>query len=301
MRPARWISAVLLALVLVGALGFGHIFDASAPERIDRDAPSPRSRAVRQVLLISIDGLAPWVLAKVEAPTLERLAREGAVATEARTGDPSTTMPSHTSMLSGVSVEIHGVRWNRYQPWSTIEQPTVFSVCAERSFACGLFAGKKKFAHFAENEAGAERYVWAGSVGQVLAAATAYLRERDPDFAMIHLAEVDLAGHGYGWDSDEQRAVVASIDAQLGRFLESAAQLAARPLSVIVTADHGGHGTSHAQRRPENWTIPWIAWGDGVSKGTRLGSVSIADTAPTVLALLGQAGALDVPAQALLP
>ena len=288
-------------LLLGGALGLGHVYDAAAPERIDREASSPRMRAPRQVLLISIDGLAPWVLAKVEAPTLERLAREGAAAREARTVDPSLTMPSHTSMLSGVPVETHGVRWNRYQPWSVIEQPTVFDVCADRSLACGLVAGKKKFAHFAENEPGVERYVWGESTSRVLDAATAYLRERDPDFVMIHLAEVDLIGHGTEWGSDEQLAVIASIDMQLGRFLADAGEVATRPLTVLVTADHGGHGTSHREKRPENWTIPWIAWGDAAPKGTHLGKVSIADTAPTVLALLGQAGALDVPARALLP
>lgn len=300
-RRAALAFAVLLALAVASALGFAHVYDVAAPERIDRAAPAPRSPAPRRVLLISIDGLAPRVLARVAAPTLERLAREGVAARDARTVEPSITLPSHTSMLSGVPVATHGVLWNRYQPWSEITWPTVFHVCAVRRLACGLFAGKRKFAHFAEPEPGVERYVFGASAGAVLDAAAAYLRERDPDFVMIHLAEVDLVGHASGWDSREQRAVIASLDAQLGRFLAGAEALGGRPLTVIVTADHGGEGRNHAAPRPENRTIPWIAWGDGVSPGTRLEDVSIADTAPTVLALLGQPDALDVPSRALLP
>ena len=37
--------------------------------------------------------------------------------------------------------------------------------------------------------------------------------------------------------------------------------------SVLVTADHGGHGRGHGSKDPLDVTIPWIAWGRGVSAG----------------------------------
>ena len=37
--------------------------------------------------------------------------------------------------------------------------------------------------------------------------------------------------------------------------------------TVIVTADHGGHGRDHGTERPEDVLIPWIAWGAGVEPG----------------------------------
>ena len=58
--------------------------------------------------------------------------------------------------------------------------------------------------------------------------------------------------------------------------------------SLLVTADHGGHGFGHGTSDPQDVNIPWIAWGRGVSAGA-LTEVRIDtfDTAPTVLWLLG--------------
>jgi len=32
---------------------------------------------------------------------------------------------------------------------------------------------------------------------------------------------------------------------------------------LIITADHGGHDTTHGSSMPEDMTIPWIASGPG--------------------------------------
>ena len=64
--------------------------------------------------------------------------------------------------------------------------------------------------------------------------------------------------------------------------------------SLIVTADHGGHGTGHGSDDPRDVTIPWIAWGQGVRQGELAeSSVRTMDTAATVLWLL----ALDEPVE----
>jgi phosphopentomutase len=57
--------------------------------------------------------------------------------------------------------------------------------------------------------------------------------------------------------------------------------------SLIVTADHGGHGTNHGSDDPRDVTIPWISWGQGVKPGVLTESISTMDTAATVLWLLG--------------
>ena len=59
---------------------------------------------------------------------------------------------------------------------------------------------------------------------------------------------------------------------------------------MIVTADHGGHGTNHGSDDPRDVTIPWIAWGQGVKQGALTQStVRTMDTAATVLWLLAVA------------
>lgn len=286
-RLWRWSARGLACAALIGLIGWEPIFDWMAPRRVDRtrDSESRGGPLRRLVLLISIDGLAPRVLAATATPLLDRLAREG-FSTTAQAGVPSITMTSHASMLSGLSPEVHGIRFNRYQPWSRVDFPTVFTACAKAGRRCGLFAGKRKLAHFAEYETGVERYAWGPEANSVLDLALDYVRQASPDFAMIHLAEVDWAGHEEGWGSEAQRAALRQIDGLLGSFLEEVRALASRPLTVIVTADHGGHGNRHGSGRPEDVRVPWIAWGDGVRGVPSPEPVELAATAASVLSLL---------------
>mgnify|MGYP006212389579 FL=1 len=77
-------------------------------------------------------------------------------------------------------------------------------------------------------------------------------------------------------------------DAAVGRVLEAADEAYGRGnYTVILTADHGGHDHDHGSEAEEDVRIPWIAWGRGVSEGTRPLGVRTMDTAATALWLLG--------------
>lgn len=73
--------------------------------------------------------------------------------------------------------------------------------------------------------------------------------------------------------------VLAAADERLG----------AGNYSVILTADHGGHGRNHGSSDARDTTIPWIVWGKGVTRGAELSGVRTMDTAATALWLLGVA------------
>src|SRR5947207_6972697 len=64
-----------------------------------------------RVIVISIDGFAAFYWRDPEArlPTLRRLAERGAVAAGVETVFPSTTWPTHASLMTGVSPSVHGV------------------------------------------------------------------------------------------------------------------------------------------------------------------------------------------------
>lgn len=69
----------------------------------------------RHVVVVCIDGFAAYLLSdpKVPAPTLRKLAREGAVADGGmRVSNPSVTWPNHTTLVTGVHPEKHGVLAN---------------------------------------------------------------------------------------------------------------------------------------------------------------------------------------------
>jgi len=66
---------------------------------------------VSRVVLISLDGFAAfyWTDPRVRMPVLRRLAERGAVARRMECVFPSTTWPTHVSMVTGVRPDRHGV------------------------------------------------------------------------------------------------------------------------------------------------------------------------------------------------
>src|SRR6187401_2130810 len=69
----------------------------------------------RHVVVICVDGLAAYLLddPKAPLPTIRRLALEGTVVDGGmRVSNPSVTWPNHTSMLTGVRPEKHGLLAN---------------------------------------------------------------------------------------------------------------------------------------------------------------------------------------------
>ena len=68
---------------------------------------------VEHVVVVSIDGFRPeFYLGDYEAPALKALAREGAAAGEVEGVYPSTTYPSHATIVTGVRPWKHGVAAN---------------------------------------------------------------------------------------------------------------------------------------------------------------------------------------------
>src|SRR5438094_4740085 len=70
--------------------------------------------ATRRLVVISIDGLAGfyWDDSRARMPTLRRLAERGVLARRMEAVFPSTTWPTHVSIVTGVRPKRHGVVGN---------------------------------------------------------------------------------------------------------------------------------------------------------------------------------------------
>lgn len=101
-RWQRWSNSGFVALFLFATLsGFGSYALAAEKDH--------------HVVIISIDGLAAYLLDDPKAPihTIRQLAREGAfVKSGMKVSNPSVTWPNHTSLVTGVHPEKHGVLAN---------------------------------------------------------------------------------------------------------------------------------------------------------------------------------------------
>jgi predicted AlkP superfamily pyrophosphatase or phosphodiesterase len=261
--------------------------------------PRPSGRVTNHVVIISVDGLRPDAIETFGASTLQRLMREGSFAPDAQTVLPSTTLPSHTSMLTGVDPSIHGVRWNTDEvaELGPVRVPTVFGLARAAGFRTAAFFGKSKLNHvhaqgtldYAHVFDG--RLPWRGSGKRTAWLVGRHLDRERPNVLFVHLVEADFAGHLFGWMGRQYGQAVLEMDATVAALLAHAERSFGRgQYTVIVTADHGGHGRGHGTDLPEDTTIPWIVWGEGVRAGTKLPfGIRTTDTAATVLWLLGVA------------
>ena len=229
-------------------------------------------------------------------PVLQEMVKEGAASWEAQTILPSSTLPSHVSMLTGVTQQKHGViLWNDFKPErGLILVPSAFSIAKEHGLKTAMFVGKDKFKHLNIPDR-VDYFAWpAYEAKKVAEEAAAYIRKEKPNLCFIHFADGDGAGHRHGWGSAEQMKAFAQTDEALGVIRQALKAAGIEKKSVVIlSADHGGRNKNHGGMSPEEMTIPWVTWGAGVKRNHAIGSkITTYDTAATVLWLLD----LPVPA-----
>ena len=286
-------------VVLVAMLGCGERRDhpqpplpvlAVAKPHVPPPLPPP-SIVPKRVVIISEDGMRPDVLTEQVAPRHVALMKEGAVAHHAETIPESDTLPSHASMLSGVGAHAHGLWWNSYQEQrGYIHVPTIFSAAHDAHLTTAMIVGKPKLRHIAAPGT-VDHYERPSYLcGGVAKRAAAYFAEAKPDLLFVHFSDPDEYGHSHGWMSKEYMRAVHNSDGCLATVLAAidASPDAATTL-VIVTADHGGHGTRHSDgHEAVDRDIPWIVRGPGIPRGVTLEEpIETVDTAATTLAALG--------------
>jgi len=296
---------VLLALAAPALMGAAAIpaaapLAAAAPADSASRAVAKHGRIADHVLVISIDGLRPDAIQQFNAFTILRLMREGSYALTAQTILPSKTLPSHTSMLTGVDADAHGITWNdeRVDDHGHVDVPTVFGLAKAEGFRTAAFFSKTKFHHLeAPNtidyvrspKGGIFDFRWDASrtvkeVGRHLAS-----RSEAPNLLFVHIGEPDYAGHAFGWMGRAYGSAVRTADQAVAQLIEKAEnRFGHGNFTVILTADHGGHDRNHGSEDPRDTTIPWIVWGKGVAAGVELPTgIRTMDTAATALWLLG--------------
>lgn len=276
----------------------------AAPAPIQRPVAPPPPSAPRRpthIILVSFDGTRPDTAQQASMPTLHAMAREGATTWTAQSIVPPLTLPAHTSMLTGLPPEVHNVFWNEWLPaFGTLRVPTVFSLATAHGLTTAVFSGKDKLAYLFPTGAvhhlsypvpdpqNVRRLNHFQGARQVATSATAHFAAQRPHLMFVHFLDADLAGHFHGWPSPEYVAALADCDAALAALRAGVERSGATNVLFLLTADHGGAGLSHGVDRPEDMTIPWIAWGAGVRRGHALtNQVTLPDTAATIAWRLG--------------
>jgi predicted AlkP superfamily pyrophosphatase or phosphodiesterase len=244
-------------------------------------------------LVITIDGLRADAIAKANAPNLTDLIKEGSYTPSAKTVDPPKTLPSHTSLVTGLVPKKHLTFINEWiEDMGYVEFDTIFTLAKKEGFSTAMFVGKDKLNFIAVPKSIDKLEVVEyspTSVKEISNSFISYMKENKPRMTLIHFPEPDITGHKQGWMSEEYLNALQRVDTELGNIINALKQAGIYEKTfLVITSDHGGKGKTHKGDHPDVTTIPWLAVGEGVKQDYSIKEkVYIYDTAPTVLKTLG--------------
>lgn len=258
------------------------------------------------------DRIGPMGDPQAQTPVLDALAARGVVFERAY-ASVALTLPSHTTMLTGLDPNRHGVHTNgHFVVPASLE--TVAERLAGQGYATAAFVaafvldsgfGLDQGFDVYDDEIESSRdplsfAVPSRKAEQVTDGAIGWLSARDdrPFLLWVHYYDVHLPRRPpapFDEIRDPYAGALAYVDAQLGRLLEALEGNGSRRESlVLVLADHGeslgqhGESTHGILAYDSTLHVPMIAAGPGFPKGARSAEfVATSDVAPTLLAAAG--------------
>jgi arylsulfatase A-like enzyme/Flp pilus assembly protein TadD len=291
------------------------------------------------VILISIDTLRPdhlgcYGYAATTSPNIDALSREGITFEDASTSAP-LTLPSHTTMLTGLYPISHGIRNNGSYVLDA-SALTMTEIFKEAGYATGAFVGSfvldsrfgldQGFDVYNDDMQGARQPSAFGymerTADEVTDAALGWLdTAREPFFAFVHYFDphaVYMAPPEYRkrHPGNPYDAEIDFTDHELGRLIRGIADRGVMERTLVVlVSDHGEGLGEHEEathgvltydttlrvpmimRLPENSGVPAeAATGKRISPPVRL-----VDLMPTVLDIAGLRTEAEMDGRSLVP
>lgn len=225
------------------------------------------------LLLVGIDGLRLDVLDLGRLPHLSTLL-DGAV-TRMAMPVPTISGPCWSTLLTGASIDEHGVLDNRFVGGRLPLFPDLLSRAlfvdpSRTTFAASSWpplvdpAGVGPVIRTRDEQRRAEQhrivvrdgetYGYRTTDAEIATVADAAVRQAGPDVSFVYFSSVDEAGHLHGARSAEYQGAAERIDEHLGRLLDAVLMRAGagERWLVAVTTDHGHlDGGGHGGGEPE--------------------------------------------------
>ena len=241
-----------------------------------------------KVILVSIDGMRPDGVTSCGHPFVQEMMKRGSYTLDARTVFPSVTLPCHMSLFHSVPPERHGMTTNIYMPQVRPVSGLFEQIAAAGGVSAMYYGweplrdvarpGSLKFSEYFN------AYAADATDGILTDSALGCIEQYRPDFVFLYMVETDeKGGHDSGWMTEPYLACINAAVDNVRRVWERFGD----EYTVIVTADHGGHGRGHGSEMPEDMTIPMFFLGKHFEAGKELHGVSLLDLAPTIAHIMG--------------
>ena len=246
----------------------------------------------------------------------------GTTAASTITGHTTISLPSWTTILSGVWGETAGVINNVFYPQTAENFPTVFNTLeaqfgdniqtmaianwfgtASISDATSLGTPGADVVQYVPDDFFVDDPIWTQSDDYVAQLTVEAIEGTNmgcggpcpvPDFLYSYFVGVDNTGHEFGGGSTQYELALRNVDENVGEIMEAVVN-SGEEWTVIVVTDHGQStersigAFAHGFQTPEETTTFVIGW-DNANDFTPAAinnQYSIVDVSPTVLDLFG--------------
>lgn len=301
MKSNRWVLTGIAACLILSAGAYfwaTRLIDSLYAYRsplqqappIPGEAPLPPGTLTQRVVFVLVDGLREDTTLQPDVmPFLSELRSQGAWASM-HSRPPSYSEPGYSVLFTGAWPELSdGPTINlEYEDIPTWTQDNLFSA-AKRTGVRTAVSGYYWFDKLIPQDSVDLSFYTEGedwdADREVVDAALPWLQDDLADLILIHLDQVDYAGHHEGGPHNANWAAAARRSDDL--LSEIAAQLDLSHDTLLVCSDHGhiesgGHGGQDAITLVE----PFVLIGAGIQPG-HYADIDMADVAPTLAVLLG--------------
>ena len=255
------------------------------------DDAGEESAVYSHVVIIGVDGAGTF-FRDADMPRLGEIFADGAVTYRCLTSDPTISAQCWGSLMTGVKPEIHRLSNSLISetPYPVdSEFPTFFRVVHEAmpDAVLGSFCNWNPInVGIVENDIGVTKKT--ASDKPLTDMICEYVENEKPTVLFVQFDEVDGAGHSYGYGTKQHLKQLGVEDGNIERIYEAYEKAGILGDTLfIVTADHGGKGTSNGGWTDAEKYIMWAAAGKTVQKGSEIEDMAIRDTASVVLKALG--------------
>jgi 2,3-bisphosphoglycerate-independent phosphoglycerate mutase len=246
--------------------------------------------ATGRVIIVLIDGLRyDTSLDSDVMPYLNELRANGSSA-KMHSEAPSYSEPGYSTILTGAWPELNdGPALNLdYEEIPTFTQDDLFTAVHDKGFRTAI-SGYYWFEKLVPQASVDFSFYTPGEDAKadndVVEAATPFLQNSAIKLVLVHIDQVDYAGHHQGGPQSPNWDTAAKTSDNLLLFIAN--QIDLEKDTLVVFSDHGHiMAGGHGGQDPDILIEPFVIAGAGVKKGVET-EINMVDIAPTLAALLG--------------